>query len=115
MGAAVVGDMASRPNWGLNELDFVFSTLVVGSILNFTLMYMLAPVAGPAKAAKGLGTCRRMEFSKASRAILQSCSHSDVYEHACTQFCVCRLLKAFLDSYLPCPGNLIVTFHARAT
>ncbi|KFK38263.1 hypothetical protein AALP_AA3G091000 [Arabis alpina] len=41
--ANVLGDMASRPNFGLNELDFVFSTLVVGSILNFTLMYLLAP------------------------------------------------------------------------
>ncbi|EPS58690.1 hypothetical protein M569_16122, partial [Genlisea aurea] len=41
--ACVLGDMASRPNFGLNELDFVFSTLVVGSILNFVLMYMLAP------------------------------------------------------------------------
>ncbi|XP_071698224.1 protein RETICULATA-RELATED 3, chloroplastic-like [Rutidosis leptorrhynchoides] len=41
--SAVIGDMASRPNFGLNELDFVFSTLVVGSILNFTLMYLLAP------------------------------------------------------------------------
>ncbi|KAL4572561.1 hypothetical protein LXL04_019341 [Taraxacum kok-saghyz] len=41
--AAVLGDMATRPNFGLNELDFVFSTLVVGSILNFTLMYLLAP------------------------------------------------------------------------
>lgn len=41
--ACVIGDMASRPNFGLNELDFVFSTLVVGSIMNFTLMYMLAP------------------------------------------------------------------------
>lgn len=41
----VIGDMASRPNFGLNELDFVFSTLVVGSILNFTLMYLLAPTA----------------------------------------------------------------------
>ncbi|TXG57487.1 hypothetical protein EZV62_015316 [Acer yangbiense] len=41
--ACVLGDMASRPNFGLNELDFVFSTLVVGSILNFTLMYLLAP------------------------------------------------------------------------
>ncbi|XP_044472764.1 protein RETICULATA-RELATED 3, chloroplastic-like [Mangifera indica] len=40
--ASVLGDMASRPNFGLNELDFVFSTLVVGSILNFSLMYMLA-------------------------------------------------------------------------
>lgn len=41
--ANVLGDMASRPNFGLNELDFVFSTLVVGSIMNFTLMYLLAP------------------------------------------------------------------------
>ncbi|WVZ17376.1 hypothetical protein V8G54_010358 [Vigna mungo] len=41
--AAVAGDMATRPNFGLNELDFVFSTLVVGSILNFILMYLLAP------------------------------------------------------------------------
>lgn len=41
--ACVIGDMASRPNFGLNELDFVFSTLVVGCILNFVLMYLLAP------------------------------------------------------------------------
>lgn len=41
--ACILGDMASRPNFGLNELDFVFSTLVVGSILNFLLMYILAP------------------------------------------------------------------------
>ncbi|KAI3474314.1 hypothetical protein Pfo_029102 [Paulownia fortunei] len=41
--ACVLGDMVSRPNFGLNELDFVFSTLVVGSILNFVLMYLLAP------------------------------------------------------------------------
>lgn len=26
-----------------NELDFVFSTIVVGSIVNFSLMYMSAP------------------------------------------------------------------------
>ncbi|GFP87392.1 hypothetical protein PHJA_000882900 [Phtheirospermum japonicum] len=43
--ACVLGDMASRPNFGLNELDFVFSTLIVGSILNFVLMYVLAPTA----------------------------------------------------------------------
>ncbi|KAK8516071.1 hypothetical protein V6N13_093171 [Hibiscus sabdariffa] len=43
--ACVLGDMASRPNFGLNELDFVFSTLVVGSIMNFTIMYLLAPTA----------------------------------------------------------------------
>lgn len=48
--SCVIGDMASRPNFGLNELDFVFSTLVVGSILNFTLMYLLAPTAGGAAA-----------------------------------------------------------------
>ena len=29
--ACVLGDMASWPNFGLNELNFVFSTLVVGS------------------------------------------------------------------------------------
>jgi hypothetical protein len=45
VGACVLGDMASRPNFGLNELDFVFSTIVVGSILNFSLMYMLAPTS----------------------------------------------------------------------
>ncbi|XP_010251654.1 PREDICTED: protein RETICULATA-RELATED 3, chloroplastic-like [Nelumbo nucifera] len=43
--ANVLGDMATRPNFGLNELDFVFSTLVVGSIVNFILMYLLAPTA----------------------------------------------------------------------
>lgn len=46
--ACVIGDMASRPNFGLNELDFVFSTLVVGSIMNFTLMYLLAPTLSAA-------------------------------------------------------------------
>ncbi|KAG0527876.1 hypothetical protein BDA96_06G271000 [Sorghum bicolor] len=45
--ACVIADMASRPNFGLNELDFVFSTLVVGSILNFVLMYLLTPTVGP--------------------------------------------------------------------
>ena len=32
MGFAVIGDMSSRPNWGLYELDFVFSTLVVRNL-----------------------------------------------------------------------------------
>ena len=50
----MVGDMSSRPNWGLSELDFVFSTLIVGSILNFSLMYLLAPTAGTAAASTGL-------------------------------------------------------------
>mmetsp|Transcript_27654 Transcript_27654/g.74841 ORF Transcript_27654/g.74841 Transcript_27654/m.74841 type:complete len:348 (+) Transcript_27654:42-1085(+) len=54
VGASVVGDMSSRPNWGLNELDFVFSTLVVGSILNFSIMYLLAPT-GAASAAGAAG------------------------------------------------------------
>lgn len=49
--ACVLGDMASRPNFGLTELDFVFSTLVVGSILNFTLMYLLAPTMSCASAS----------------------------------------------------------------
>lgn len=54
VGACVIGDMASRPNFGLNELDFVFSTIVVGSILNFSLMYMLAPTSAAASAAATL-------------------------------------------------------------
>ncbi|KAF7143795.1 hypothetical protein RHSIM_Rhsim05G0233200 [Rhododendron simsii] len=48
--ACVLGDMASRPNFGLNELDFVFSTLVVGCILNFVLMYLLAPTMSASSA-----------------------------------------------------------------
>ncbi|WOL18046.1 protein RETICULATA-RELATED 3, chloroplastic-like [Canna indica] len=52
--ACVLGDMASRPNFGLNELDFVFSTLVVGSILNFVLMYLLAPTSVSASASSAL-------------------------------------------------------------
>jgi hypothetical protein len=51
VGASVIGDMASRPNFGLNELDFVFSTLIVGSILNFTLMWLLAPTGAAAASA----------------------------------------------------------------
>ncbi|BDA48866.1 Protein RETICULATA-RELATED 3, chloroplastic [Coccomyxa sp. Obi] len=54
VGAAVVGDMSSRPYWGLYELDFVFSTLVVGSIVNFSLMYFLAPTAGASVGATNL-------------------------------------------------------------
>ncbi|WZZ29797.1 hypothetical protein YC2023_013198 [Brassica napus] len=52
--ACVLGDMASRPNFGLNELDFVFSTLVVGSILNFMLMYLLAPTSATAGVSQSL-------------------------------------------------------------
>ena len=29
VGAAVVGDMSTRKDWGIHELDFVFSTIVV--------------------------------------------------------------------------------------
>ena len=29
VGAAVLGDMSSRPCWGLYKLDFVFSTIIV--------------------------------------------------------------------------------------
>eukprot|EP00850_Spirogloea_muscicola_P008109 SM000042S15376 [mRNA] locus=s42:627945:628871:- [translate_table: standard] len=52
--ACVAGDMASRPNYGLGELDFVFSTLVVGSILNFSLMFLLAPTASSTAIAEHL-------------------------------------------------------------
>lgn len=64
--ACVLGDMASRPNFGLNELDFVFSTLIVGCILNFTLMYLLAPTASAA--------------SSSLPAIFASCPKSHMFE-----------------------------------
>ncbi|CAJ2671043.1 alphavirus core protein family [Trifolium pratense] len=64
--ACVLGDMASRPNFGLNELDFVFSTLVVGAILNFTLMYLLAPTLGAS--------------SSSVPAIFASCPKSHMFE-----------------------------------
>lgn len=66
--ACVLGDMASRPNFGLNELDFVFSTLVVGSIMNFTLMYLLASTASAGVVAKQLP------------AIFASCPTSHMFE-----------------------------------
>lgn len=64
--ACVLRDMASRPNFGLNELDFVFSTLIVGSIMNFTLMYLLAPT---------------MSSSSSSHpSIFASCPQSHMFE-----------------------------------
>lgn len=71
--ASVLGDMSSRPNWGLNELDFVFATLVVVVVINFSLMYLLAPTAAlaggsaAAKAAAGAPLLQRLlsdEFLK---------------------------------------------------
>ncbi|KAG1676346.1 hypothetical protein FOA52_001141 [Chlamydomonas sp. UWO 241] len=55
VGFAVAGDMASRPNWGLDELDFVLSTLMVGSILNFTIMFTLAPTGAVAVGGAAAG------------------------------------------------------------
>lgn len=51
VGASVLGDMSSRKDWGIHELDFVFSTLVVGSIMNFSLMYLLAKTPSTVAAA----------------------------------------------------------------
>lgn len=62
VGAAVLGDMSSRPRWGLYELDFVFSTLVVGSIVNFALMYCLA--ATPTSSAAASGSLLQKLFSE---------------------------------------------------
>ncbi|RAL39215.1 hypothetical protein DM860_002748 [Cuscuta australis] len=52
VGACVAGDMATRTNFGLGELDFVFSTLIVSSILNFLLMYLLAPTQSSTAASR---------------------------------------------------------------
>lgn len=62
VGAAVVGDMSSRPKWGLHELDFVFATLIVGSIVNFALMYCLA--ATPATTGPAQGSILQKLFSE---------------------------------------------------
>lgn len=64
VGAGVLGDMSSRPNWGLNELDFVFSTIVVGSIMNFSLMYLLAPTAAAAGGAAAGGSLLQRALSE---------------------------------------------------
>ena len=37
MAAAVIGDMSGRPHWGLYELDFVFSTLIVSTLVQKAL------------------------------------------------------------------------------
>lgn len=50
VGASVLGDMSSRKDWGIHELDFVFATLIVGSIINFSLMWFLAPTASAGSA-----------------------------------------------------------------
>jgi hypothetical protein len=60
VGASVIGDMAGRPNWGLNELDFVFATLIVGSIVNFALMYLLAPTGAAAGGAASAGFAAKL-------------------------------------------------------
>jgi hypothetical protein len=61
--------MASRPGWGLKELDFVFATLVVGSILNFSLMYLLAPTAAVAGAAGAATSAARTGLGAAVAAL----------------------------------------------
>jgi len=66
VGACVLGDMSSRPNWGLNELDFVFSTVIVGSIMNFSLMYLLAPTAAAAGAGAAGGSLLQRALSEAT-------------------------------------------------
>ncbi|KAL3142737.1 hypothetical protein ABBQ38_003037 [Trebouxia sp. C0009 RCD-2024] len=67
VGAAVLGDMSSRPYWGLYELDFVFCTVIVGSIVNLSLMYLLAPTVS-STAGKSMGLIQKL-FSE---QILQS-------------------------------------------
>lgn len=67
--ACMLGDMATRPNFGLNELDFVFSTLVVGSILNFTLMYLLAPTAAASTAGAAASSLPSYIFEPGSYAL----------------------------------------------
>ncbi|CAN6443168.1 unnamed protein product [Victoria cruziana] len=69
--ANVIGDMATRPNFGLNELDFVFSTVVVGSMVNFLLMYLLAPTAAVVSASAA---------SNPFASIFSACPKSHMFE-----------------------------------
>jgi hypothetical protein len=46
VGASVIGDMSSRPNWGLNELDFVFATLVVSCSAETTQLLEMGTAPG---------------------------------------------------------------------
>ena len=83
--------MSTRPNWGINELDFVFSTLIVGSIVNFSLMYLLAPTVAragtSAVASKGLGKLFDPKWLLSVR--VPSCHlliiHALLYTTACQQ------------------------------
>lgn len=67
VGASVIGDMASRPNFGLGELDFVFSTMVVCCIVNAALMFSLAPTSAVA--------------TSSLPGIFASCPPGHIFEH----------------------------------
>jgi hypothetical protein len=56
VGASVIGDMSSRPNWGLNELDFVFATLVVSSQMLCGWWFQSCKLAGREAACHAEGT-----------------------------------------------------------
>ncbi|KAF5179290.1 Reticulata-related 3 protein, partial [Thalictrum thalictroides] len=81
--SCVLGDMASRPNFGLNELDFVFSTLVVGAILNFVLMYILAPTTSSTATATLLSSSSpssSMNINNIISSIFSSCPKGHMFE-----------------------------------
>ncbi|ONK75288.1 uncharacterized protein A4U43_C03F15300 [Asparagus officinalis] len=58
--ACMLDDMATHPKFGLNELDFVFSTLVFRSIINFTLMYLVSPPPPPPLLLVGIAITNRL-------------------------------------------------------
>ena len=112
VGACVIGDMASRPNFGLDELDFVFSTIVVGSILNFTLMYMLAPTAAAGQLAKRLpsvfASCPPGHMFEAGRYSVLDRAGTFVYKGV--QFAVVGFGAGLVGTAL---SNLLLTMRKK--
>jgi hypothetical protein len=110
VGASVVGDMASRPNWGLNELDFVFATLVVGSIVNFALMYLLAPTgaAGAAGAASG-GLIARIFGEQTLRAMGAPPGHMFTPGYALSKRAVNFVYKGAVFAFIGMCAGLVGT------
>ena len=112
VGACVIGDMSSRPNFGLDELDFVFSTIVVGSILNFTLMYMLAPTAAAGQLAKRLpsvfASCPPGHMFEAGRYSVLDRAGTFVYKGV--QFAVVGFGAGLVGTAL---SNLLLTMRKK--
>lgn len=91
VGAAVLGDMSSRPYWGLYELDFVFSTIIVSSSSHNLAVCMLLIAVCCSLHSHAL-LCLIALFS-----IMLLLLHSP-FQKACSHVCWCSIsLRAGAD------------------